>query len=188
MVKRCFQEVTATRFAPGGKLSAVGSVSGSAEAVLPGELDAVLPEVAWPPQATNAEKATDAKRRLIVLYFEGKPGNPRKVSRMDAEAFWPRYLSAHSDPRTRAIHTAGTIAASTLLLAGALRRDPWLAVAGVVAGYAPAWLSHALIERNRPETFRAPFRSLAADYRMAFHVLCGTIDAQYEQHGLIAHR
>jgi len=39
-------------------------------------------------------------------------------------------------------------------------------------------LSHALIERNRPETFRAPFASLAADFVMAYHVLRGTIDQQ----------
>ena len=107
---------------------------------------------------------------------------------MKDENFWARYLAAHSDPRTRAIHTAGTIAATTLLLAGAIRRDPWLALAGVVAGYGPAWLSHAFIERNRPETFRAPFRSLAADYRMAFHVLSGTIDEAYERVGLTAQR
>ncbi len=107
---------------------------------------------------------------------------------MNDEEFWPRYLAAHSDPRTRAMHTAGTIAATTLLVTAAIRRDPWLALAGVVAGYGPAWLSHAFIERNKPETFRAPFRSLAADYRMAYHVLAGSIDAEYERLGLAAHR
>ena len=107
---------------------------------------------------------------------------------MNDEEFWPRYLAAHSDPRTRAMHAAGTIAATTLLVTAAIRRDPWLALAGVVAGYGPAWLSHAFIERNKPETFRAPFRSLAADYRMAYHVLAGSIDAEYERLGLAAHR
>lgn len=76
------------------------------------------------------------------------------------------------------MHVAGTLAGTALVLGAAALRKPWLAAAGLAAGYAPAWLSHALIERNRPETFRAPFASLAADFVMAYHVLRGTIDAQ----------
>jgi hypothetical protein len=98
---------------------------------------------------------------------------------MSFQEFWPRYLLAHSDPRTRAFHVAGTLAATALVAAAVAMRKPWLAGAALVAGYGPAWLSHALIERNKPETFRAPFSSLAADYVMAWHVLGGTIDAQY---------
>lgn len=93
--------------------------------------------------------------------------------------FWPRYLQAHSHPQTRAMHVAGTLLGTTLVIAAVATRKPWLAAAGLAAGYAPAWLSHALIERNRPETFRAPFASLRADYVMAWHVLRGTIDEQY---------
>jgi hypothetical protein len=95
---------------------------------------------------------------------------------MSFQAFWPRYLRAHSDPRTRALHTAGTIAATSLVVSAIALRKPWLIAAGLVAGYGPAWISHAFIERNKPETFSAPFSSLAADYVMAWHVLRGTID------------
>lgn len=97
---------------------------------------------------------------------------------MAFQEFWPRYLEAHRDPRTRMMHVAGTLAGTALVIGGAALRKPWLAAAGLAAGYAPAWLSHAFIERNRPETFRAPFASLAADFVMAYHVLRGTIDAQ----------
>jgi hypothetical protein len=97
---------------------------------------------------------------------------------MAFQEFWPRYLEAHRDPRTRIVHVAGTLAGTALVLGAAAMRKPWLAAAGLAAGYGPAWLSHALIERNRPETFRAPFASLAADFVMAYHVLRGTIDAQ----------
>lgn len=97
---------------------------------------------------------------------------------MTFEEFWPRYLEAHRDPRTRLIHVAGTLAGTALVLAAAAARKPWLAVAGLAAGYGPAWLSHAFIERNRPETFRAPVASLCADFVMAWHVLRGTIDHQ----------
>lgn len=90
--------------------------------------------------------------------------------------FWPRYLRAHADPRTRACHVAGTIAATALVGAAIAARKPSLAALALVAGYGPAWFSHAFIERNKPETFRAPFSSLAADYLMAWRVLRGTID------------
>lgn len=97
--------------------------------------------------------------------------------------FWPRYLRAHSDPRTRAIHVAGTIAATAIILAAAGLRKPWLVLFGLAAGYGPAWFSHAFIEHNKPETFRAPFASLQADYVMAWHVLTGTIDDEYARIG-----
>lgn len=92
--------------------------------------------------------------------------------------FWPRYLDAHRDPRTRLFHVAGTLAGTALVLGAAATRRPWLAAAGLAAGYGPAWFSHAFFERNRPETFSAPFASLAADFVMAWHVLRGTIDEQ----------
>jgi hypothetical protein len=95
---------------------------------------------------------------------------------MSFEEFWPRYLAAHSDPRTRAFHLAGTVAGTALVLGAAVTRNPWLAGAGLVAGYGPAWFSHAFIEHNKPETFRAPISSLRGDYLMAWHILRGTID------------
>ncbi|MDQ2680390.1 MAG: DUF962 domain-containing protein [Candidatus Eremiobacteraeota bacterium] len=92
--------------------------------------------------------------------------------------FWLAYLRAHSDRRTRAAHVIGTLAGSAMVLSSIVGRKPWLLLAGIIAGYAPAWLSHALIERNKPETFRAPLFSLGADYVMVWHVLRGTIDAE----------
>lgn len=97
---------------------------------------------------------------------------------MSFQEFWPRYLAAHRDPRTRFAHVAGTLAGTALVLSAAAWRKPWLAAAGLAAGYGPAWFSHAFIEKNKPETFRTPFSSLAADFVMAYHVLRGTIDAQ----------
>jgi hypothetical protein len=102
------------------------------------------------------------------------------------DEFWPRYLQAHADPRTRALHVVGTLAGTALFLAGVASRKPWLAAAGLVAGYGPAWFSHAFIEHNKPETFRAPVASLRADYVMAWHVLRGTIDEEYEAIGTTA--
>ena len=100
---------------------------------------------------------------------------------MDFEEFWPRYLQAHSDPRTRAFHVAGTIAGTAVVLGAIALRKPWLVAAGLAAGYGPAWFSHAFIERNKPETFRAPFASLRGDYLMAWHVLRGSIDTELDR-------
>ncbi|HEY9084563.1 MAG TPA: DUF962 domain-containing protein [Candidatus Tyrphobacter sp.] len=98
---------------------------------------------------------------------------------MPFEDFWPRYLRAHSDPRTRAMHVAGTLLGTGFVVAGLVLRKPWVAGIGLVAGYTPAWVSHAFIEHNNPESFRAPIASLRADFVMAWHVLRGTIDEQY---------
>lgn len=80
--------------------------------------------------------------------------------------FWQQYLRAHSRPGTRRLHYAGTILGVGLLSAGLLRRDWRLIVAAPVTGYALAWLGHAAIEGNRPETFGHPIWSLASDFRM----------------------
>jgi hypothetical protein len=97
---------------------------------------------------------------------------------MPFREFWPRYLEAHRDPRTRFFHVVGTLAGTAMVVGAVALRKPWLGAAGLAAGYGPAWFSHAFFERNRPETFRAPFSSLAADFVMAYHVLRGTIDQQ----------
>jgi hypothetical protein len=100
---------------------------------------------------------------------------------MDFQEFWPRYLRAHRDPRTRALHVAGTIAGTTVVLGAIAMRKPWMLVAGLAAGYGPAWFSHAFIEHNKPETFRAPLASLRGDFLMAWHVLRGSIGEEMDR-------
>ncbi|MBV9439931.1 MAG: DUF962 domain-containing protein [Candidatus Eremiobacteraeota bacterium] len=97
------------------------------------------------------------------------------------DAFWLRYLRAHANPRTRALHAAGTLLATGMVLAALLRRDPRLAAAALLCGYGPAWYAHAQIERNRPETFSAPLRSLAADYRLCWSLLTGSLGAELQR-------
>jgi hypothetical protein len=105
---------------------------------------------------------------------------------MDFNEFWPRYLKAHSDPRTRAMHVAGTIAGTAIVFGAFAMRKPLFIPVGLIAGYGPAWISHAFIEHNKPETFRAPFASLRGDFLMAWHVLRGTIDEEMDRTGASA--
>ena len=101
---------------------------------------------------------------------------------MSFQTFWPRYLNAHADPRTRAIHVVGTLTASSLIVVAIALNRPWLVVLALAAGYAPAWAAHFFIEHNRPETFKAPLQSLTADYLMTWHALRGTLDEQVATH------
>jgi hypothetical protein len=95
--------------------------------------------------------------------------------------FWPFYLHEHSDPRTRALHYAGTSLAILLLLGFAWSRD-WRLLAGApVAGYAFAWAAHAFIERNKPATFTYPLWSLIGDFYMLFCWATGRLGAELER-------
>ena len=97
---------------------------------------------------------------------------------MTYREFWPHYLAAHADRRSRALHYAGTLGALGLLAVAAFTQDwRWL-IAAPLAGYGPAWLGHAVFERNRPATFGHPALSLLGDIRMLALFLCGRLRAE----------
>jgi hypothetical protein len=97
--------------------------------------------------------------------------------------FWPRYLRAHADPRTKALHFIGTSVAVVLLVIFTLTRDwPWL-VAAPVVGYAFAWTGHVVFEHNKPETFGHPFWSLYSDFRMLALFLAGRLAGELRRVG-----
>ena len=102
----------------------------------------------------------------------------------DYQTFWPVYLAAHSRPATRAIHMAGTAASILLILAAIALRNPWLIAAAILAGYAFAWISHGLVERNKPATFDHPLWSILSDFRMLFLWLGGRLGDELSRHGV----
>lgn len=98
--------------------------------------------------------------------------------------FWPFYLREHSRRGTRALHLAGTALALACLVLAVALRQPWLLLAGLVAGYAFAWTAHVFVERNRPATFTYPLKSFASDWVMFAAFLTGRLGKQLERHGV----
>ena len=90
-------------------------------------------------------------------------------------AFYPYYLSEHSNVICRRLHFVGTTGVLLLAVAApALGQLAWLWALPVV-GYGPAWAGHFFFERNRPATFKYPFYSLAGDFVMYWQMLTGRI-------------
>jgi hypothetical protein len=95
--------------------------------------------------------------------------------------FWRRYLAAHADPRTRALHYVGSLLAIGALAAAGVTRDWRLLAAAPAAGYGLAWLGHLGFEHNRPETFGHPAWSLVSDFRMLGLFLAGRLKKELRQ-------
>ena len=98
--------------------------------------------------------------------------------------FWPIYLREHSRPATRGLHYLGTGLGLALLAAAAVTADWRLLPATLVAGYAFAWIGHALVERNRPATFSHPLWSFVSDFRMFGLWASGRLGRELARHGL----
>ena len=95
--------------------------------------------------------------------------------------FWPYYLRAHMDPRTRAFHYVGTSLGVVLFLIGAISGPWWLMVLGVIAGYGIAVPAHFLFEGNRPATLVNPHWSLVGDFYMLGLFLTGRLKPELDR-------
>lgn len=98
--------------------------------------------------------------------------------------FWHYYLREHARPATRAWHYFGTSLTIVCLLAAVALRQPWLLLAAAVVGYAPAWIGHFAVEKNKPATFRYPLWSLYSDFRMLAAWLSGRLPRELEAAGV----
>ncbi len=79
------------------------------------------------------------------------------------------------------MHFIGTTGSVALVVIAGVLGEPLLLIAALVCGYFFAWLSHLLIERNRPATFTYPLFSLAGDFHMWALMWQGRMDAEVER-------
>ena len=91
--------------------------------------------------------------------------------------FWPYYVRAHAQRRTRILHAIGSTLA-LVCIALAIFVNPWFFLGAPLIGYAFAWYSHFFVEHNKPATFGHPFYSLAADFVMLWKIVTGKMDAE----------
>lgn len=97
--------------------------------------------------------------------------------------FWPFYLSEHSKLSNRVLHFIGSWIALINLGLAIVLLNPWFLLAAFVSGYAFAWVGHFFIEKNRPATFKYPFKSFASDWVMFWYILTGQIGSELKKIG-----
>lgn len=98
--------------------------------------------------------------------------------------FWPHYLREHSKPSTRGWHYLGTGIAISML-AALIITGRWAFLPLVfLSGYFFAWMSHGLIEKNKPATFTYPLWSLFSDFKMLFCAVTGKMPSELAKAGV----
>lgn len=89
--------------------------------------------------------------------------------------FYPFYLSEHANRSCRRLHFVGTTLGLACLVAALLTLSAWWLLAGLLVGYAFAWVGHFVFEKNRPATFTYPLWSFMGDWVMWSEMLRGRI-------------
>jgi hypothetical protein len=89
--------------------------------------------------------------------------------------FYPFYLSEHANRTCRRLHFVGTSLGLAWFALALTLQNPWWLLAGLMSGYAFAWVGHYFFEHNRPATFTYPFYSFLGDWVMWKDMLAGRI-------------
>ena len=90
-------------------------------------------------------------------------------------AFYPFYLSEHSNRTCRRLHFVGSSLALVCLITGLATLNAWWLIPGVLVGYAFAWIGHFGFEKNKPASFKQPFYSFMGDWVMYGQIWRGKI-------------
>lgn len=89
--------------------------------------------------------------------------------------FYPFYLSEHANRTCRRLHFVGTSLGLVCLATALVTLNAWWLLAGLLVGYAFAWVGHFVFEKNRPATFTYPLWSFMGDWVMWSEILRGRI-------------
>ena len=90
-------------------------------------------------------------------------------------AFYPFYLSEHSNRTCRRLHFVGSSLGLVCLALAIVLRQPWWVVLGLLLGYAFAWIGHFGFEHNKPASFQRPLYSFMGDWKMYAQMCSGRI-------------
>jgi len=105
---------------------------------------------------------------------------PNKDEKYETYAeFWPFFLSELRKSETRSLYYFDTGLGIALMVVAVILLDWTLIPAALISGYLGAWISHFVVEHNRPVTFTYPVWSFASDFRMLGHCLVGKLDVEY---------
>ncbi|MAW08049.1 MAG: hypothetical protein CME61_07175 [Halobacteriovoraceae bacterium] len=94
---------------------------------------------------------------------------------MEMREFYKFYLSEHKNITNRRLHFLGTLFALTSIIYIIKTKSFALLFIPVIFGYGPAWIGHFFFEKNRPASFKHPFKSFLCDWWMAYEILIGKI-------------
>lgn len=94
--------------------------------------------------------------------------------------FWPFYMAQHRHELTWRVHVWGTLSGLVMLVVGATYKPIYFLAAPLVS-YGPLFLSHFLIEKNKPATFTYPFWSVLGDFRLLSLYLRGGLRAEVDR-------
>lgn len=100
--------------------------------------------------------------------------NPTKKYESFA-AFYPYYLSEHTNPSCRLLHFIGSCLVIALICVTVFTTQYVYLWFIPVIGYGFAWVGHYFYEHNRPATFSYPFYSFMGDWVMFKDILFGKI-------------
>jgi hypothetical protein len=89
--------------------------------------------------------------------------------------FYPFYLSEHSDRTCRRLHFAGSTLSLVCLALLLVTGNLWWLLAGIVVGYAFAWIGHFGFEKNKPASFKRPLYSFMGDWAMYRDIWAGRV-------------
>jgi hypothetical protein len=89
--------------------------------------------------------------------------------------FYPFYLTEHADRTCRRLHFAGSTLSLLCLVALVVTLNPWWLLAGVLVGYAFAWVGHFGFEKNKPASFKRPLYSFMGDWAMYRAIWLGKV-------------
>ncbi len=106
---------------------------------------------------------------------------PTPPAAVDAKAFksfsefYPFYLTEHSNLTCRRLHFVGSSLGLVCLLTAVLTRNPLWVLAGLLCGYAFAWVGHFGFEKNKPASFKRPLFSFMGDWAMYKDIWLGKV-------------